>query len=271
MDHEGARVHIAHRVDEAHDAPGPAHVQAGQWITERVQVEEGIARQHLLAVGEQPVVDLALLAVRGMEVVPAVRTAPARAQPRDAQLSAVAVGERLERVQLGHVLAGDDHADLERAEVRFGEVVHRPAGHVVAPGATHHIVRRRVDPVEADLDVQVVHRREPTSLVGIDERAVRGELHADPDADRVLDELEEVAPHHRLAAADVDVEHLQVAQLVEHALGFGGGELSRVALPGGRQAVDALQVARIRELPRQADRGIEPCLELADERFNGHG
>jgi hypothetical protein len=106
------------------------------------------------------------------------------------------------------------------------QVVHRTAGHVVAADATDGVVGDGVHTVEADLDVEVVHRGQAAGLLGVDERTVGGELDADVAGHRVLDELEEVAAHHRLAAADVDVEDLQLAQLVEHPLGLGGGQLA---------------------------------------------
>ena len=123
----------------------------------------------------------------------------------------------------------------------------------------------RVGAVEADLDVEVVHLGQALRLGGVDERAVRGELHADAEADRVLEQLEEVAADHRFAAADVDVEHLQGLQLVEHGLGFVGGQLARVAAPRRRQAVDALEVAGVRELPGETDGGVEAALQLLDQ------
>ena len=150
-------------------------------------------------------------------------------------------------------------------------MVHGPAGHGVAALAADGVVGGGVDAVEADLDVEVVHGGQAAGLLGVDEGAVGGELHADAVADGVLDELEEVAAHHRLAAADVDVEDLQVAQLVEHPLGLGRGQLARVALARRRQAVHALQVARVGELPGEADGGVEPGLQLGDEGFSAHG
>ena len=72
MDDERAHVHVADRVDEAHDTPGAAHVEARQGFTEHVEVEERVARQHVVAVGEQPLVDLALLGVGRVQFVPGV-------------------------------------------------------------------------------------------------------------------------------------------------------------------------------------------------------
>ena len=77
VDHERAGVHVADRVDEAHDAPGATHVETGQRLAERVEVEERVAGQHLLAVGEQPFVDLALLGARRVQLVPRVGAAAA--------------------------------------------------------------------------------------------------------------------------------------------------------------------------------------------------
>ena len=53
-------------------------------------------------------VDLALLGVGGVQVVPRVGTATRRAQPGDAQLRAVRIGQRLELVELVDVVAGHD-------------------------------------------------------------------------------------------------------------------------------------------------------------------
>ena len=270
VDHERARVHVADRVDEAHDASRTAHVETGQRLAERVEVEERIAGQHVVAVGEQPLVDLALLGVRRVQLVPRVGTTARRAQPRDPQLRTVRVGERLELVELVDVVAGDDDGDLERAEPGVAEVVHRSTGDGVRTVTAHRVVGDGVGAVEADLDVEVVHRRQPVCRGRIDERAVGRELDADPVADRVLDELEEVAPDHRLATTDVDVEDLEVAELVEHRLGLVGGQLARVAPSRRRQAVDALQVARVRQLPREADRGVETALQLLNQRVRAH-
>ena len=122
--------------------------------------------------------------------------------------------------------------------------------------------------VEADLDVEIVHRCQPARLVGIDERSVGRELDADPLRDRVLDEFEEVASDHRLAAADVDVEHLQVMQFVEHRFGLDRGEFAGIATARRRQAVHTLEVAGVGEFPREADRSVEPALQLVNE--GGH-
>jgi hypothetical protein len=86
----------------------------------------------------------------------------------------------------------------------------------------------------------------------------------------VLDDLEEVAAHHGLAAPDVDVEHLQFAQLVQNGDALLGGELPRVAPAAAAEAVHALQVARVRQFPREADGGVEPALHLLDERLSRH-
>ena len=242
-------------------------------------MEERVAGEHGVAVGEQPLVDLSLLRVGRVQVVPGVGAAAAGPQAGDAQLCAIAVGECLEPVELIDVVAGDHHRDLERSvlldEPGSGEVVHCRTGRCVRPLAAHRVVGGRVETVEADLDVEVVHRREPLRVLLVDERAVGGELHADAHAavgrcDRVVEQLEEVAAHHRLAAADVDVEHLQLAQLVEHPLCLVGGQLTRVALARRRQAVHALQVARVCELPREADRRVEPALELFNQRLDAH-
>src|SRR6056297_3351183 len=270
VDHERTGVDVADRVDEAHHTAGTTHVEprqrAGSVLdADRIEVEERVAGEHVVAVREQPLVDLTLLGVGGMQFVPGVGATTRWTQPRDAQLGAVGVGQSLELVELVDVVAGDDHPDLELAEAGIAQVLPRPDRRGVRAGAAYGVVGDGVGSVEADLDVEVVHGRQPAGLLGVDERTVGGELDADAALDRVLEELEEVTPDHRFAPADVDVEHLEVVQFVEHGLGLVGGELARVAASRRRQAVDALEVAGVGEFPREADRGIETALELFDQ------
>ena len=81
----------------------------------------------------------------------------------------------------------------------------------------------------------------------------------------VVDELPEVPPDRRLAAADVDVEHLHALELVDHRHALRRGQLARIAPARARQAVDAGQVAGVGQLPGQADRRVQTSLELIDE------
>ena len=106
MDGEWAGVDVAHRVDQAHDPPGAAHAEPRQRAAVAAEVEERVAGEHLLAVGHQPLVELALLFSGGMEIVPHVRAPAGWAQPGEPQLGAVAVGDRLEFVELAEVVPG---------------------------------------------------------------------------------------------------------------------------------------------------------------------
>ncbi len=269
VDDERTGVDIADRVDQADDATGAAQVEPRQWRAEGVEVEEAVAGEDLVTVGEQPAVDRALLVLGRVEVVPRVGAAARRPQSGDAQLGAVTVGERFQVVELVDVVAGDDDGDLERAEARGGEMVHRRPGPGVGAVAADGVVGRCIDAVEAHLDVEVVHPRQAIGGPPIDERPVGRELDADAVPRRVVDELEEVAADHRLAAADVDVEDLQGTELVEHGDRLSSRQLVRVAPARRREAVDARQVAGVGQLPGQADRGVEAGLELLGERDRG--
>ena len=207
----------------------------------------------------QPVVELALLVVGGVQLVPGVGAATRRAQAGDAQLGAVGVGQRLEVVELVDVVAGHDDADLERAEVgvaRGGPWRARGGGEraVAADG----VVDVGVGAVDRDLDVEVVHRRQPAGRGGVDVGAVGRELHADPVGVGVLDDLEEVGADHRLAAADVDVEDLQALRARRSTAKHSSvRQLARVAASRRAEAVDAREVAGVGQLPREADGGVE--------------
>src|SRR5258706_14831001 len=73
---ERAGVHVADRVDQADHPPCPAHVETGQALAVPGKVEERVTGQHVLAAGDQPVVQLALLSGRRVQLVPDVRAAP---------------------------------------------------------------------------------------------------------------------------------------------------------------------------------------------------
>ena len=90
VDREGAGVDVADGVDEADDATRAAQVQARQRLAVGGQVEEGVAGEHVFAVGEQPVVELALLVGGRVQLVPDVGAATRGSQPGEPQLSAVA-------------------------------------------------------------------------------------------------------------------------------------------------------------------------------------
>src|SRR5262249_20307958 len=62
-------------------------------------------------------------------------------------------------------------------------------------------------------------------------------------------------------AADVDVEDLHPLERVDDLLALVRGQLTRVAAPGRGQAVHTRQVARIGELPGQADGSVQAELE----------
>ena len=269
MDRERAGVDVAHRVDEADDPAGSAQVEAGQRGAVTAEVEEGVPGEHPLAALQQPVVEQPLLRGGGMKRVPHIGAPPGRAQARQAQLGTVAIGDRLQRVELGHVVAGDDDRELEVAHARLGQMLHRPQRGGVGAGAAHRVVDLGRGPIKRDLDIEVVISGQEARPRRGDPAAVRGELDADLMRGGVLEQLPEVATHRRLAAADVDVEHLHPLELVHHAPALACGQLARIAPPRARQAVHAGQVAGVGELPGEADRGIQPGLEVIHEPAPG--
>ncbi len=276
MDRERAGIHVADRVDQAHDASGAAQVQPRQRVAVRREVEERVARQYTLAVRDQPVVQLTLLLLGGVQFVPHVGAATRRPQARDAQRRTEPVGELLELVELAHVLAGDYNGDLGILEPRLGEILQRTHGHRERTRPAHSVVHLGGRAVERDLDVDVIAGRQARGDLLVDLDAVGGELDTDLVLGRVVDQLPEVGADGGLTAADVDVEDLHALQLVDDRLALFGAELARVPASRGRQAVHARQVARVGEFPREADRGVETEFELVyettdlgDERSGG--
>src|SRR5689334_15816020 len=70
VNREGAGVHVADGVDQAHDAAGAAQVEPGQRAAVAAEVEERIAGEHVRAMSRQPVVQLALLGGGRAQLVP---------------------------------------------------------------------------------------------------------------------------------------------------------------------------------------------------------
>ena len=147
-------------------------------------------------------------------------------------------------------------------------MVHGGANSGVGAFTAHRVVGYFVDTIKRDLNVDVVHRRQTLGGLGGDSTAVGRELHANTLFDAVLDDLEEVGTQHGLAAADVDVEHLHLGELIDDVLHLFGGEFVGIATTGGRKAVHALQIAGVGPFPGETDGGVESLGELFSER--GH-
>jgi hypothetical protein len=79
----------------------------------------------------------------------------------------------------------------------------------------------------------------------------------------VVDDVPEV-PAHRGLAADVDLEDLHALELVDDGHALDRRQLARVPASGARQAMHAREVAGVGQLPGEADRGVEPGLEVVD-------
>ena len=160
----------------------------------------------------------------------------------------------------GHVLARDHDRQLEADEAGGGQVLHRSRSRWHTTRAADAVVDRSGRPVERDLHVDVVGARDPAARLGVIREPLVENFTPTWCATRSR-QLPEVAADGRLAAADVHVEHLHALELVDHRHALRGAQLARVAPTRARQAVHARKVARVGQLPGQADRGIQPLIE----------
>src|SRR5207248_817395 len=110
--------------------------------------------------------------------------------------------------ELSDVVPGADDRQFEPGEARRGQVLHGGDGHGERPLAPHGVVDLGGGAVERDLHVHVVAAGQAGRHPGGDPHAVGGELDPHVVVGGVVDELPEVGPDRRLAAADVDVEDL---------------------------------------------------------------
>jgi hypothetical protein len=106
MNRKWTRIDVADRVDQTDDAPGAAQIQPGQRLAVARKMEERVAGLDLLAVREQPFIELALLVRGRMQVVPHVGAPAGRAESGEPELGTKPVGNRLEVVQLADVVPG---------------------------------------------------------------------------------------------------------------------------------------------------------------------
>ena len=159
-------------------------------------------------------------------------------------------------------MAGADDGDLRIAEPGCLEVGQRLGGHVEGARSSDVVVDLGGGSVEGDLDVHVVRPGQECGTLGGYLRAVGRELHPDLVINGVLQEVPEVLTHGGFPAADVDVEDLHALQLVDDRLALGGVQLAGIPSTAARQTVRALQVARIGELPGEADGRVQSAFEL---------
>jgi hypothetical protein len=145
------------------------------------------------------------------------------------------------------------------------EVLERGDRGVEGPLAADSIVDLRRRAIEGYLHVDVVGRGQPPGPLRGDPDAVGGELHPHVVRYGVLDQLPEVRPDRRFSTTDVDVEDLHPLELIDDRLALLGAQLARVASSRRRQAVRAREIAGVGQFPGQADRGVEPELELLDQ------
>jgi hypothetical protein len=83
---------VAHRSDKADDAPSPAEVEPWERLAVAGQAEERVAGWHVVAIVEEPPVDLVLLGGGWVQLVPHVGAPTRRVKPGEAQLANEAVG-----------------------------------------------------------------------------------------------------------------------------------------------------------------------------------
>ena len=132
------------------------------------------------------------------------------------------VGDLLERIELGDVVPGHDHGDLEAAEPGGRQAGHRRPRRPVRPAPADRVVDLFRGAIQRDLHVDVVAGGQPPGGGGVELDPVRRELDPDLVRGRVVQELPEVRPHRRLAAADVDVKHLHPLEGVDDGPALGG-------------------------------------------------
>ncbi|CAB4636620.1 unannotated protein [freshwater metagenome] len=89
--------------------------------------------------------------------MPGVDAATRRTETRESKFCAVFVRKRFVRVDLFNVFASHYNGQLELTEVCIAQVIHCGANPFVGAFTAHCIVGDRIDTVERDLNVDVVH------------------------------------------------------------------------------------------------------------------
>jgi len=100
----------------------------------------------------------------------------------------------------------------------------------------------------------------------VDVGSVRREFDSHIVTGRVLHDLVEVFANHWLSSAKIHVENPQRLQLIDDCEALLSVQLARVPPTRGTQTMNARKVARIGQLPGEADGSVEPGLQLSRER-----
>ncbi len=182
---------------------------------------------------------------------------------------AVACGDLGDGVQLMEAVAADRGANLE-GHAQVAQVVHDLQGALEGAGAlAEGVVAILGGAVQADVsagDAGVAGLAQP--LAGGEGRGAGRKGHPEPAVvGGVGDEVEDVAPHHGVAAGEHQDGPADLSDLVDEAEAFLGGQLARVALGLGLgAAVDAPEGAGARYLPGDGE-GSEVEVDIGDGRL----
>ena len=101
-----------------------------------------------------------------MQVVPDVHATARWTKSRQTKFGAVLLSQGLVGVELGDVVTGHNHGDLEGTEVGVTEIVHGAAGRGVGAFAAQCVVGLGVNSINRDLNIEIVHRGETLGRFG---------------------------------------------------------------------------------------------------------
>ena len=204
----------------------------------------------------QRVEERLVIGVRQLQMPPGLdRVAGVHRAPRIEAVRAELVGEIDGGADLVRIERRRREVDLQR-NLRRAQVAQALDRLVEAAAHAHPLERRRRRAVEAHLhglDAELPH---PRAIRGGEIVAIGLDLELRAARAHALDHVEEPRVQHRLAAREGQVRDLVVHQLVddgEHLLGaeLVGERLARTAL---LDAVEAREVALVRDLPRDIER-----------------
>lgn len=157
-----------------------------------------------------------------------------------------------ERVEMRQIPQTDvrDHGDAEAAPLQLADgcVGPREGRPRLAASASNSIVDLR-GPIQGGGDPLDADPGERVEVLSIREREIRDEDGLHPEGHQALADELPIWPHEGLSARQIDHLAAERREVAAEGECFGGGELGVARAAGLTLAVNAVEVARVRELP----------------------
>src|SRR2546426_10643229 len=153
----------------------------------------------------------------GVKEVPGIHSPTARSEALNPELDLLRLSESVELIQLGKVKPSQDCRDVV-GDIELLQVVKGSQGSIEASHPPYPVVCGGASSVQAELNTDVLQRRQPLRDFSVDQRTVRTYGRPQTSLVCILEYVKQVSSGKRFTTPYVHVEDLQSGQLVYQPL-----------------------------------------------------